>query len=74
MRDFCNQYVKSISILDVIIYKCRYDNLYYCKHRIDHICIYYYSEIPEKLQENKINKISYLCKKYNIYIYKYGFK
>ncbi len=49
MRDFCNQYVKSISILDVIIYKCRYDNLYYCKHRIDHICIYDYSEIPEKL-------------------------
>jgi hypothetical protein len=60
MNEHCKTCGKKVSLLDMIICKCRCGNLYCCKHRIDHTCIYDYSQnykIPEKLQETKINKI-----------------
>jgi hypothetical protein len=60
MRETCYACAKKIGLLDIITCKCRCGNLYCCKHRLDHICSYDYSQnyqIPDKLEEKKLNKI-----------------
>jgi len=60
MREACNACGKKIGLLDVITCRCRCGNLYCCKHRLDHICNYDYSQDYqklEKLEEKKLNKI-----------------